>query len=131
MKKLIAVALVAGTALSAAGFALAQTRVETIAITRVDTAGLVHAVRASKVIGTAVVNDAGDKVGTIDDLLVRTDGSNRVLFAVLSVGGFLGVGNKHIVVPYASLTDGKDGKIVLPGATKDELKQLPDFKYAS
>ena len=49
---------------------------------------------------------------------------------VLSVGGFLGIGDKLIALPYEQMrTDGK--KIVLPGATKDSLKALPEFKYAS
>ena len=62
----------------------------------------------------------------------------RTLFAtaftvpalVLSVGGFLGVGDKLVALPYEQMrTDGK--KIVLPGATKDSLKTLPEFKYSS
>jgi hypothetical protein len=50
-------------------------------------------------------------------------------FAVLSVGGFLGMGTKYVVVPYTSLQV-RDKKMVLPGATKDSLKALPEFKYA-
>jgi hypothetical protein len=47
---------------------------------------------------------------------------------VLSVGGFLGVGTKYVVVPYSSLQV-HDKKMILPGATKDSLKALPEFRY--
>ena len=49
---------------------------------------------------------------------------------MLSVGGFLGMGNKLVVLPYEQLKT-MDNKIMLPGATKDALKALPEFKYAS
>jgi hypothetical protein len=48
---------------------------------------------------------------------------------VLSVGGFLGLGTKYVVVPFGSLHI-QDKKVVLPGATKDALKALPEFKYS-
>ena len=47
---------------------------------------------------------------------------------MLSVGGFLGMGTKYVVVPYNSLTV-RDKKMTLPGATKESLKALPEFKY--
>jgi hypothetical protein len=53
-----------------------------------------------------------------------------VHFAVLQVGGFLGVGARLTAVPYDSLViDDKGQKITLPGATKDELKKLSEFNY--
>ena len=115
--------------LAAAPPVLAQGTTQTVAVMRVDVQGLVSAHRASKVIGTSVVNDAKETIGSIDDLLIQTKGSNRVLFAVISAGGFLGVGTKHVVVPFTSLRVA-DGGMLLPGATKDELKALPEFKYA-
>ena len=47
-----------------------------------------------------------------------------------SVGGFLGMGTKLIVLPYESLK-ATENKLILPGATKDALKDLPEFKYAT
>jgi ribosomal 30S subunit maturation factor RimM len=92
----------------------------------------VHAVadgyRASKLIGSTVVNDQNEKVGTIEDIII---GRDRVLFAVLQVGGFLHLGGHMVAVPYQSLVlDESGGKIKLPGATQEALKKLPEFKYA-
>jgi hypothetical protein len=62
-----------------------------------------------------------------DDLIV---GKDRVLFAIIQVGGFLGIGSRLVAVPYTSLQINDDGKrIVLPGATKEELKSLSEFHY--
>jgi hypothetical protein len=80
------------------------------------------------VIGSTVVNSANETVGKVDDIIVAKDG--KAPFAVISVGGFLGMGNKLVVLPYEQLqTDGN--KVMLPGATKDALKNLPEFKYAT
>jgi hypothetical protein len=79
------------------------------------------------VVGSTVYNEANETVGTIDDLIVTPN--ERVPFAVLSVGGFLGMGTKYVVVPFSSLVV-KDKKMVVPGATKDSLKSLPEFKYS-
>ena len=66
--------------------------------------------------------------GQIDDLLVASDGKDP--FAVLSVGGFLGMGSDLVAVPYDSLKF-LDKRVVLPGGTKEGLKMLPEFKYAT
>jgi len=82
--------------------------------------------RASKLIGATVYNDANERVGKIGDLIIAPDGSISV--AVLDVGGFLGVSTRHVAIPveqFSQITP----RIVLPGATKDALKQLPEFKY--
>lgn len=92
----------------------------------VQTSNLQNAFRASEIIGASVVNDADEKVGTIDDLLINR--SDFVPYAILSVGGFLGVGEKNVAVPYKSMHI-VDNKLVLPGATKEALKDLPEFKY--
>jgi hypothetical protein len=109
------------------GGAFAQGAPQTAAIMKVDPATVATGYRASKVVGSSVINEANETVGTIDDLIVTP--SEVVPFAVLSVGGFLGLGTKYVVVPYSALRF-QDKKIVLPGATRDSLKALPEFKYA-
>ena len=106
---------------------LAQGAPQTLSLMKVDPATLATGYRTSKVVGSAVVNEAGETVGTIDDLIVTP--ADKVPFAVLSVGGFLGVGNKYVVVP-ASALEVRDQKMFLSGATKESLKSLPDYVYA-
>ena len=57
--------------------------------------------RSSSIVGATVYNDQGDSVGTIDDLLVSTDGS--IQNVVISVGGFLGIGSKLVEVPFKNI----------------------------
>jgi hypothetical protein len=124
-----AITLLAGAAFTATAFstaAISQGAPQTVTLMRVDPATLATGYRTSKVVGSTVVNEADQTVGTIDDLIVTP--SEKVPFAVLSVGGFLGIGTKYVVVPFSSLQV-QDKKMVLPGATKDSLKSLPDFKY--
>jgi hypothetical protein len=88
--------------------------------------------RASKVIGSSVYNDHDEKVGSIDDLLIGKSGK---MSAVLSVGGFIGMGTKYVEVPYSDLTFGNtqrdgDNRVVLKGATKESLKTQPEFNYS-
>jgi len=93
----------------------------------VDVVAVADGYRASKLRGTAVVNSKNEKIGEIDDLVI---GKDRVLFAIVQVGGFLGLGSRLIAVPYTSLQISDDGRhIVLPGATKQQLERLPEFKY--
>lgn len=94
----------------------------------VDVRPLAEAHRASRMIGTAVLNDKNERIGTVDDLIVSPN--DRVLFAVLSVGGFLGINRRLIAVPYSELkVDDEGRKITLPGASKDALSNLPEFRY--
>jgi hypothetical protein len=99
-----------------------------VEVAKVDVQKLSAGYRASKVIGSSVLNDANETIGKIDDLLVSTDG--KAPYAVLSIGGFLGMDTHLVVIPYDSLNL-LDNKIVLPGGTKDTLKMLPEFKYAA
>lgn len=92
----------------------------------VDVTILATGYRTSKVVGSTVVNEAGEAVGTIDDLIVTPGG--RGPFAVLSVGGFLGVGTKYVVVP-ADLLKVRDHEMLFVGASEKSLKNLTAFTY--
>jgi hypothetical protein len=107
--------------------AKAQGVPQTVEITKVDVQKVAAGYRASKVIGSSVVNDANETIGKIDDLLVTRDGKEP--YAVLSIGGFLGMGTHMVVVRYDSLKFA-DNKLVLPGGSKDGLKMLPAFQYS-
>ena len=129
MKKAMILASVAmiGIALLSGGVG-AQGTPQTVELVKVDVHKLAAGYRASKVIGSSVVNDANETIGKIDDLLVSSDGKQP--YAVLSVGGFLGMGTRLVVVPYDTLNFA-DNKVILPGGTKEGLKMLPEFKYAA
>jgi hypothetical protein len=93
----------------------------------VDVVAVADGYRASKLRGTKVVNQKNESIGSLDDLIV---GKDRVLFAIIQVGGFLGLGSHLIAVPYESLQINADGShIVLPGAAREQVKTLPEFKY--
>jgi sporulation protein YlmC with PRC-barrel domain len=89
-------------------------------------------IRASKVIGSSVYNDKGEKIGSIDDVIL--DKNHQASAAVLSVGGFLGLGSKLVEVPYKQLEFGdtrqsSENRVKLPGATKDSLEGMPAYSY--
>src|SRR4029077_6414277 len=92
---------------------------QTVDIAKVDVQKVAAGYRASKVIGSNVLNEANETIGKIDDLLVTRDGKQPS--AVLSIGGFLGLGPHMVVVRYDSLRFDPDNKIVLPGGTKEGL----------
>lgn len=122
---LLVSAAIIGVGLFAAQ-AIAQGVQQTVEIAKVDVQKVAGGHRASKVIGSNVLNDANEAIGKIDDLLVTRDGKEP--YAVLSIGGFLGMGTHLVVVRYDSLTFA-DNKIVLPGGSKDGLKMLLAFEY--
>ena len=110
----------------AAGPALPQAAVQLV---KVDLSVVAKGYRMSKLIGSSVINDKSEKIGTIDDVIADKD-KKQLSFAVLQVGGFLGVGGHLVAVPYDSLViDDTGQKITLPGASKDELKKLSQFNY--
>jgi hypothetical protein len=113
--------------------------------------------RASKLVGLNVYNDQNDKLGDISELLV--DKTGKVAGVVIGVGGFLGMGQHDIMVEMSRLkfvdepvkttttsttsstsrpatsTTTKTKKqwypdhAILSGASKDQLKAMPQFKY--
>ncbi|MET0443952.1 PRC-barrel domain-containing protein [Tardiphaga sp.] len=135
--------------------------------------------RTSKVVGLNVYNEANESLGSINDLL--TDKEGNIKAVVIGVGGFLGVGERLIAVPYdkikfmnepvqtsaaasggsmskssgstssgmttgAATSGGSAGgaaatppkqnpwypdHAVLSGASKDQLKAMPEFKYST
>ncbi len=83
-------------------------------------------IAAGKVRGTSVYNAAGDNLGTIDDLMIgKRDG--RVAYAVLSFGGFLGIGEKYTPLPWHVLTYDADKGGYNIGLTEDQLRNAPAY----
>ena len=88
-----------------------------------------HQVRVSKVVGASVYNDQNQSVGSVDDLLMG-DSDHKAATAVISVGGFLGMGSKLVSVPFDQLKIEND-RIVMPGATKASLEGMPEYHYTN
>jgi sporulation protein YlmC with PRC-barrel domain len=88
-----------------------------------------HQVRASKVVGASVYNDQNQSIGSVDDVLM-TDNDHKAATAVISVGGFLGMGSKLVSVPFDQLKIEND-RIVMPDATKPSLEGMPEYRYTS
>src|ERR1700704_7188802 len=100
---------------------------QAVKLVQVDVNVVAQGYRVSKLTGSSVTNEKNEKIGTIDDFVIAR---NRSLFAVLQVGRFLGLGGHLVAVPYDSLViDDEGSKIQLPGASKEELEKLNEFKY--
>lgn len=83
-------------------------------------------ISSRKVEGTAVYNGNGDKLGTIDDVIIDKR-SGQVRYAELKFGGFLGIGSDRYPVPWATLTydTNLDGYVV--PIAKEQLEKAPRF----
>jgi len=86
--------------------------------------GHTEAIPASKVIGTAVYNTAGQNIGTIEDVMLEKT-SNNIMFAVIGFGGFLGIGEKYHAIPWSLLDyQSTRGGYVVP-FSKEQLEAAP------
>ncbi|MDB5392751.1 MAG: PRC-barrel domain protein [Rhodospirillales bacterium] len=83
-------------------------------------------ISAEKVIGTDVYNSAGDKLGTIHDLMIDKRGG-RVAYAVMSFGGFLGIGEKYHPLPWHVLTYDEDKGGYNIDLTTEQLRSAPSY----
>ena len=128
MRTIVLVVFASLVIAAGAANAVAQTAGSMISVSTIELRELATGWSAKKqILGKGVYNDAGDKVGDINDLIVTPD--KAVSYAIVGVGGFLGVAEHEIAVPVGQLKQ-QEGKIVLPGATKDALKAAPKFEYA-
>jgi sporulation protein YlmC with PRC-barrel domain len=85
--------------------------------------------RASKIIGTAVKNANGDNLGDIKELVLNPE-SGQVVYAVVSYGGVLGLGDKLFAVPWKALLWTPDKEHYILNVDKATLKNAPGFDKA-
>ena len=104
------------------GPAHAQLNPQTVTLMKVDPQTLATGYRSSKMVGSSVSNENNETVGTIDDLIITEGG--QAPYAILSVGGFLGLGTKYVALPFTSLKI-VDKKVVLPGAQRKLCRVFP------
>jgi sporulation protein YlmC with PRC-barrel domain len=87
--------------------------------------------RVTELKGTNVTTPTGDKLGDLKELAIDTNG--RVCYATVSVGGFLGMGDRLVAVPWDSFKfsvdkEKSDKKLISLASTKEQLKSAPEFK---
>lgn len=83
---------------------------------------------ATSLIGTKVSGAADESLGEVNDVLLDRNGN--IVGAVIGVGGFLGIGEKDVAVPFNTLelVRNPDGDKLVLRKSKDELKAAPEFK---
>ncbi|QGZ62901.1 PRC-barrel domain containing protein [Paraburkholderia acidisoli] len=118
------VALACG--LGAVSAAQAQGAPQSIAVQRMATVQSGIGFRASKLVGSDVYDNSGSKIGAIDDIVLESP--NQGAFAILSVGGFLGMGKHLVAVPFNDLQI--SAKQIVLQTDKTQLKAMPEFNYA-
>jgi sporulation protein YlmC with PRC-barrel domain len=109
-------------ALAGTGIALAQ---EPVVLAKVDVRLVALGYRVSGLLGERVITPEGETVGRIDDFII---GDDKVLITIISIGGFLGIGDRKVAIPYSSLNISPD-RIVLPGGNREAVSRLPEFHY--
>jgi sporulation protein YlmC with PRC-barrel domain len=85
-----------------------------------------HIIAADKLTSEKVVNEEGHYLGEIKHLMIDLH-AGKVVYAVLSFGGFLGLGDKLFAVPWGSLAFDMDNKWFVLNVSKERLKSAPGF----
>jgi sporulation protein YlmC with PRC-barrel domain len=86
--------------------------------------GHTSAIRARKVLGTPVVDTSGNRIGEIEDIVLDKQ-SNNIMFAVVSFGGFLGMGDKYHPLPWSMLDYDPEENAYVVSVTKEQLQSAP------
>lgn len=81
---------------------------------------------ADTLLGEDVYNLADEKLGDIKEFMLDMQ-TGEVSYAVLSFGGFLGMGEKLFAVPFTSLRLDTENRRFILDATKEQLKNAPGF----
>jgi sporulation protein YlmC with PRC-barrel domain len=124
----LAVVGMMGNALAQQQAPVVGTSTMAIAVTTDELVTVVKGWSAKKqIMGKDVYNDKSEKVGVVEDLIITPD--KALSYAIVGAGGFLGMG-KHDVAIRVNNFKIVEGKITLPGATKDAVKAMPAFEYA-
>ena len=85
------------------------------------------AVDAQKLIGQDIENASGETVGEVESVVI--DGAGNVKYVIAGVGGFLGLGEKHVALLWDELTISENGNKVMANVTKEQLQALPEHKF--
>ena len=92
--------------------------------------GHTSAIRAKKVLGTAVQDTSGRKIGEIEDIVLDKQ-SNNIMFAIVAFGGFLGMGDKYHPLPWSMLDYEPDQNAYVVNVTREQLEAAPADSVAA
>lgn len=81
---------------------------------------------ASSINGTNVYNRSDEKLGRIHDIMIDTR-SGKIAYAVLSFGGFLGMGDKYFAIPWQAFTADRAHEHFVLNVPKEKLENAPGF----
>ncbi len=81
---------------------------------------------ASTLIGDPIENPQGEKLGKLEEIMLDLQ-SGRIAYAVLSFGGFLGMGEKLFAIPWQKLHIDELRKCIILNANKQQFKDMPGF----
>ncbi len=90
------------------------------------TGHITHFLPAGSIIGGKVKNVEGENLGEIKDLMINLL-STRVTYAVLSFGGFLGLGEKYFAIPMEAMSLDPDDKVFILNFPKEKLDETHGF----
>jgi hypothetical protein len=128
MKKLLATAsIVALTALPAIAQDATAPAVEKVPVEK-SAALQVGGVSAKALLNESVKNAANETIGDINDVIIAGDG--KIAAVIVGVGGFLGMGEKDVALPYDQLVfanEAGDDLVVTTSATKESLETAPEY----
>ena len=85
------------------------------------------AISANSLIGAKVENLKNENLGKIEDLVIEPEDA-RVSFAILSFGGFLGMGEKFFAVPLQAMRASTEDRTFVLDVDKEKLKKAPSFE---
>jgi sporulation protein YlmC with PRC-barrel domain len=82
--------------------------------------------KASDLVGMEVRNYQDERIGRIDDVVIDFE-KGRVAYAVVSVGGFLGMGTRNVALPLDAFQPGQEGDRLFLSATREQLERVQDL----
>lgn len=82
----------------------------------------------NSLLGKTLYNDANQPVGKVEDLIIAPNTS--VSYVIVGAGGFIGIGRHDVAIPVKAIKQ-VGSKLVMAGATKDSVKAMPAFNYAT
>jgi sporulation protein YlmC with PRC-barrel domain len=128
MKRIVLAIILGSSMIGSAALAVPVAGEQKLGVTVAEMKAIVLGWSArNDILGQPVYNEKGEKLGTVDDVIVTP--ARSVSFAVIGTGGFVGLAKHDVAIPVDQMKL-EEKKLILPGATKDALKALPEFQYA-